>query len=75
MSIDVKPYSINQSVMSKTDEIGLLFGQKAYDILALMEIKPKYGALPQLNDMHIPGYDRFTSDLTAADTRGVCNAR
>ena len=58
--------------MSKLDELGLLISQENYDLIALTEIKPKNGNIPSSNCMHIPGYEQYTSDLTAPDTRGVC---
>ena len=64
--------NLDNSIMSKFDELCLLISQKGYDFISLVEIKPKHGTLPQQSDMHIPGYDLFTSNLTASDTRGVC---
>lgn len=41
-------------------------------MIALNEIKPKNGNAPNLEILHIPGFDLFTNDLQRPDIRGTC---
>ena len=41
-------------------------------MIALNEIKPKNGSVPNLEILQLPGFDLFTNDLQQSDTRGTC---
>ena len=63
---------MDNSLLSKIDELKALISYYPIDIIALNEIKPKYGEIPSHEALNIKGYDLFTSDFLQADTRGVC---
>ena len=41
-------------------------------MIALNEIKPKNGSVPNLEILQLPGFDLFTNDLQQSDTRSTC---
>ena len=64
--------NVDNSIMSQYEELCILISHKNYDVISLSEIKPKNGRIPTEIDMYIPGYELITSNLSTADTRGVC---
>ena len=62
--------NVDNSLLSKYDELYTI--SKDYDVIALTEIKPKNGKIPELELLQIPGYDLHTSDLMQENTRGTC---
>ena len=62
--------NVDNSLLSKYNEITLLIANNKYDVLAFTEVKPKHGTLPE-QSINIPGYDLFTSDLDQPNSRGV----
>ena len=63
--------NVDNSLLSKYNEITLLIANSKYDVLAFTEVKPKHGTLPEQSTLNIPGYDLFTSDLDQPNSRGV----
>ena len=63
--------NVDNSLLSKYDEITLLIANNKYDVLAVTEVEPKHGTLPEQSTQNIPGYDLFTSDLHQPNSRGV----
>jgi len=61
--------NVDNSLLSKYDELCTLLANKHYDIISLVEIKPKQGQTPDTAVMQIKGYDLFIGDLMAQDTR------
>ena len=41
-------------------------------MIALNEVKPKNGSVPNLEILRLPGFDLFTNDLQQSDTTGTC---
>ena len=64
--------NIDNSVLSKIDELRLLAATKNPHIISLVEIKPKHGRIPDINTFQIPGYNLYTNNLEAEGVRGVC---
>lgn len=64
--------NVDNSVMSKYDLLTTLNVTYDFDIITLTEIKPKFGTIPELASLTVPGYDTFTSDLSSPNTRGTC---
>ena len=62
----------DNSLHSKMNELKLKTHEKQYDILALNEIKPKNGSIPDLKNLQLPGYTLHTSNLEPEDVRGTC---
>ena len=62
----------DNSLLSKIDELRIRAQQEKYDIIALNEIKPKHGEMPDTRVLSLDGYTMYISDTEAADTRGVC---
>ncbi len=71
-SLHIYYCNIDNSIMSKYDEILALNQHAQYDIIALTEIKPKHGDIPEHQMMMIPGYDLHTSNLQVPHSRGTC---
>ena len=63
--------NIDNSIMSKYDALIALNAIASYDILALTEMKPKIGLVPDHNIMCLPEYDLFTSNFSSDATRGT----
>ena len=64
--------NIDNSVVSKINELRVLAAGNKPDIILLTEIKPKCGAPPDTRNFNISGYTPFTNDLNDLDVRGVC---
>ena len=64
--------NLDNSIMSKLDEIKTEAGTNKPDILLFTEIKPKNGQPPEVSSLNIPGYTVYTNDLNENGTRGVC---
>ena len=71
ISLKIFYANIDNSIMSKYDAMLALNSLENYDIIALTEMKPKVGLLPDHNVMGLPGYDLFTSNFSAESTRGT----
>ena len=54
------------------NELKVQIKQNDYDIIALNEIKPKHGELPDNKLLSIDGYTLHMNDVEATGTRGVC---
>ncbi|KAK4307663.1 hypothetical protein Pmani_020588 [Petrolisthes manimaculis] len=63
--------NVDNSVLSKYEELIALTTIDKYDIILLSEIKPKFGQIPDIPTMNILGYNLYTNDLHATNTRGV----
>ena len=63
--------NIDNSILSKIDELRCKAADEKPDIIALTEIKPKHGNVPDTNTMNIVGYTLYTSNLEERPTRGV----
>ena len=64
--------NVDNSLLSKTEELNELVAEFSFDVMALNEIKPKNGGIKLLETLNIEGYALFTSDFQIEDTRGVC---
>ena len=53
--------NVDNSLLSKYDELNAI--AKDYDVIALNEIKPKNGSVPNLEILQLPWFDLFTNDL------------
>ena len=58
--------------MSKINDLRIHAAQNKPDVIALNEIKPKNGAVPEPRSFNIPGYTPYTNNLEDPDVRGVC---
>ena len=63
--------NIDNSIMSKYDAVSALTALEDFDIIALTEMKPKVGLIPDHQVMELPDYDLFTSNFSAEATRGT----
>ena len=54
------------------NELKVRTKQNDYDIIAMVEIKPKHGELPDNKLLTVDGYTLHMNDVEAAETRGVC---
>ncbi|KAK4317660.1 hypothetical protein Pmani_011282 [Petrolisthes manimaculis] len=63
--------NVDNSVLSKYEELIELTINDKYDIILLTKIKPKFGQIPDIPTMNIPGYNLYTNDLHVTNTRGV----
>lgn len=64
--------NVDNSLLSKLDELKILTYEKNYDIIALNEIKPKNGSIPDIKNLQIPNYTLHTNKLDQEETRGAC---
>ena len=48
--------NVDNSLLSKLDELRVLIHTNKYDIITLSEIKPKHGTLPDPETLQINGY-------------------
>lgn len=64
--------NIDNSILSKIDELRNKAAAEKPDIIALTEIKPKHGKVPDPSTLNIPGYTLHTSNLDEQHTRGTC---
>ena len=64
--------NVDNSLLSKLDELKLQAYDKKYNIIALNEIKPKHGSIPDLKNLQITNYTLHTSNLELDETRGAC---
>ena len=64
--------NVDNSLLSKMEEIQALVAESSYDIIALNEVKPKNGVISSLSLLNIQGYELLYSDFSKPDTRGVC---
>ena len=63
---------MDNSLHSKMNELKIKTHEKQYDIIALNEIKPKNGTMPDLKNLQLNGYTLHTSNLEPEDVRGTC---
>ena len=70
-SIKVFYANIDNSIMSKYDALIALNALECFDMLALTEMKPKVGIIPDHKIMELPGYNLFTSNFSQEATRGT----
>ena len=63
--------NVDNSVLSKIEELLERISRNNPDVVSLVEVKPKHGAIPAKENLQIPGYDLFTNDFENKDTRGV----
>ena len=64
--------NIDNSILSKIDELRTKAALEKPDVIALNEIKPKNGKIPDQTTLNIPGYTLHLSDLDEPHTRGAC---
>ena len=58
--------------MSKINDLRIHAAQNKPDVIALNEIKPKNGSIPEPRSFNIPGYTPYTNKLEDPDVRGIC---
>ena len=63
---------MDNSLLSKIDELKIRIHSESYDIIALNEIKPKNGHNPDLKTIQLPGYTLHACNYENEDTRGTC---
>jgi len=63
---------VDNSLASKIAELEIRVADQKPDIIAVTELKPKNGSVPELATLGLEGYQIFTSDLHKPDTRGSC---
>ena len=64
--------NVDNSLLSKIDELKALMSEFNLDIVGLNEVKPKNGEIPTEATLQLPGYQLFCSDFHKEDTRGAC---
>ena len=64
--------NVDNSLLSKLDELRVLAHTNKYDIITLTEIKPKHSILPDPASLQINGYTLYLGDLANTNSRGVC---
>ena len=64
--------NIDNSILSKIDELRIKAASEKPDIIVLAEIKPKHGKVPDQATINIPGYTFHSSNLEDPHTRGTC---
>ena len=64
--------NVDNSLLSKIDLLHAQIQDQEPEIIALTEIKPKNGKIPDLKLLEINGYTLHLSNLDAIDTRGAC---
>ena len=64
--------NVDNSLLTKLDELRVLIHTNKYDIITLTEIKPKHGTLPDPESLQINGYTLYLGDLANTNSRGVC---
>jgi len=64
--------NLDNSLLSKYEELCTLAHDQNLDVMAFTEIKPKKGSIPSTTILDIQGYTCYISDLDAENTRGVC---
>ena len=64
--------NVDNSLLSKIDELKIKVHEDKYDIITLNEIKPKNGKLPDLKNLQLPGYTLHTCNYESENTRGTC---
>ena len=74
LSTNLKVYyaNVDNSLLSKFEELCSVVAETSYDIVALNEVKPKNGIISMTETLNLDGYDLFISNLSKKDTRGVC---
>ena len=63
---------MDNSLLSKINELRIKTHDKRYDIVAMNEIKPKNGKMPDMKNLQLNGYSLHTSNLEPNDVRGTC---
>ena len=63
---------VDNSLLSKLDELRLLTQTNIYNIITLTEIKPKHGTPPDPELLQINGYILYIGDLANPTNWGVC---
>ena len=63
---------MDNSILSKIDEIRLEAAEEKPDAILLNEIKPKNGKIKDKRLLNIPGYNKYINDIESPLTRGVC---
>ena len=72
--MNLKTYytNVDNSLMSKMDELRIKITDQNYNIICVTEIKPKIGNIPEKTPLDIPGYDFVVnSEYRNPETRGV----
>ena len=64
--------NVDNSLLSKMEEVQNIVNEFSYDVLAFNEVKPKNGEISDVQTLNIKGYTLLPSDFSKADTRGVC---
>ena len=64
--------NVDNSLLSKLDELRVLTHTNKYGIITLTEINPKHGTLPDPKSLQINGYTLYLGDLDNTNSRGVC---
>ena len=64
--------NVDNSLLSKIDELRIHVNLEDPDIIILNEIKPKNGKMPDLRNLQLSEYCMFTNDTEIKDTRGTC---
>lgn len=62
----------DNSLLSKMNELLIRTKEKDYDVIALNEIKPKHGEMPDVKVLTIDGYTMHMNETESPETRGVC---
>ena len=63
--------NVDNSPLSKLDELRVLIHTNNYDIITLTEIESKHDTLPDPESIQINGYTLYLEDLANTNYRGV----
>ena len=68
---------VDNSLLSKMEELQSIISEFSYDIIAVNEVKPKNGLTPSKDTLNLDGYDLFTSDFDEIDVHegSVCMSK
>lgn len=64
--------NVDNSLLSKYDELCVITASEHFDVIFLNEIKPKNGFIPDTKLLEIPGYSFHPGDIESPHTRGTC---
>ena len=64
--------NVDNSLLSKFDELRVIIHTNKYDMITLTEIKPTHGTLPDPESLQINGYTLYLGGLVNTNYRGVC---
>lgn len=71
-NLNVYYTNVDNSLLSKMEELQCIVSEFSYDIIAVNEVKPKNGKIASKDTLKLDGYEFFSNDFDQGDTRGVC---